>query len=320
MVQQAASYIKTALNTGSLNPKKRAALLLALAKMQQKEGKLDEAEQILEEGLGLVTDDVHLLIEKASLFSLKGLFQEAEAFYLSAIEKARQQNDASALSTIYNGLGVLQIYHFSNPEKAKEYYLQSLETARKINHQVRVCTALQNLGLIELQLNQDFAQAKTYILEALTIARELGHEERISAVLQSRGALEASQQNYAQAAIYFEEALQKARISNNIEAITYALAQLADVSIALEEIARAETYLEEMSTYALTLENPMFINFICDKLIEAGELRLARKEIDLRETVWIKILDAARESDIDSDKLAKMQDTLSSIQSFTSSN
>jgi serine/threonine protein kinase/uncharacterized protein HemY len=316
MIEQASIYLEHALINPSLTLQKNIDLLLALAKMYQKQGRLDEAEQRLDEGLRLVPDQLDLLIAKADLWSLKGAFEEAEPLYLALLEKAEQQKKQTALSEIYNGLGVLYSYSYPpEPEKAKEYYLQSLALARQNKNRNRICTALQNLGLIETQFYRNFAQAKTYILESLSIARELGDEEVISSVLQSRGLLELSQDNYAQALVYYEEALHRARVSNSIEAITFALVSLANALISPGEIARAELYLEEGAGLAATIGNPTLMGFICYVTIKAGEMRIIRDELDAQEALWIKIIDAARQVEIDPSQIVWMEDTLRRIQS-----
>jgi tetratricopeptide (TPR) repeat protein len=168
------------------------------------------------------------LANLGSVYSKQGKWTQAKESYQEALESAHQLNDAERLSTLLEGLGVVEI-NCREDQSAIEHLQESLTIARQIGYCERIISVLTNLSIVTRICGED-EQAKEYLQEGLKLARKTKNRLYTSAILSQLGTLELKMQAIDAASLALRESLEIALEANIPEQIAIARCALAQVA------------------------------------------------------------------------------------------
>lgn len=300
MVAEGENYLQAAL--GALSDSdaglRRAQLHLHLAVLYDKMGDLDRAETHTRDGLAALDGQadamaesarIQLLRQQGILHRIRGRYDEAQALYTEALQKAEAARDYHGISRLHNSLGTLVISYKEtpDPDAARDHFLRSIEAARQADNAAALAVALQNLGLLESTEAHD--RAEKYLSESIILARQSGNHAQISATLQSMGSLERERGHVDKALVHFDEALHHSRLAHDNESIGWALLQLANVAVETGDFGRAEAALDESFALAHKRGDPFLCDQVAIVVLKLGETRITAGAIDSAAKVWSRL-------------------------------
>ena len=140
---------------------------------------------------------------------LAGQWFEAERFFLSQLEKAKQEYNPSQQALAYTSLG--NIYGFrGNGDQALLLYHHALSLAEQIDD-LRLCGGIYN-DMGEVYRRQgDYLNAITFYNKSLEIATTIGNEESLAAGYGNLGIVYKNQGDFEQAIKAYEKSLEYSR-------------------------------------------------------------------------------------------------------------
>lgn len=197
--------------------------------------KIKSSDQVNEQMLSTIFDDLarwHLHLKH---------YNEAEEYYLKALQIFIRANDRSSQASIHGQLGQIALEQYKL-ELATEHFKQSLQFFLEADDHEKLGPAYDKLGLMSLKTGE-FEQAKEYYLKSLHFFLECNDRRGQAIVYHQLGLIAQELNEFKQAEEYLQQALQifieydDRRFQSN----TYH--NLSKVARGLGKLEQAEEYL-----------------------------------------------------------------------------
>ena len=174
-----------------LSPALLASTLLNSARVAEKRGDYDVAEERLREALKTCVRAPRLLADLYRLLGIvtgnRGSNVEAEDYLKKGLEIARGAGDRGREGALLERLGVV-CQRRGELREAERYNLQALDAARGAGRPEVLRAALLNLGVVACQL-KDYPRAEGYLREGLELAGRVEDFEKLAGLHHALGML-----------------------------------------------------------------------------------------------------------------------------------
>jgi len=152
---------------------------------------------------------VGALTNLSSLAAKRGLYGEARAHGVEALQLARQMGIPRAIATQLTNMGAFD-FHLGNYNSAEKFLQQALELADQHDYGDVVVFARANLGEIYTHFGQ-YKEATFYLEAGLSLTRQSQHRRAEGNLLDLLGAVALAQGNWEASESCFVQSLQIAR-------------------------------------------------------------------------------------------------------------
>ena len=232
-----------------LDGPERIATLLALGKVLELVGRLDEAEVVVREGLARaeeIPDELFAARCRAALAFLR----YRQSSYAEALALAEQAHAVFQRAGDREGMAQAIGYNAVILDRQGDYsgaltaYEASLALWRELGDQENAAHALNNMGIM-LTNQGEHTRAQALQEEALALRRAAGDRWRIGASLINLGLVALNQNDLVTARAHFEEALGLLRQVGDPQLLANCLGNLAYTLGELGERAQARTLYRE---------------------------------------------------------------------------
>jgi tetratricopeptide (TPR) repeat protein/transcriptional regulator with XRE-family HTH domain len=282
-----------------------AASLLYLGQIAQKQGEINRADALFQEGLHLARQRqdneliCSLLAELGSISWRRGAYTQAEVYSQEGLEIARELGNEKLMSFLLKTLGSISA-GWGDYQRSESYLHEGLELARQSGDRELVCTILLNLGVTMAERGND-AEAVLSLREGLVLARQIGHREQICALLINLAEMAGEQKDYEQAEAYLQEGLEVARQIAHQEWTSILLLTLAEYKRKQEQYSEAVDYLQQSLLLAEPIGRPRIICYI---YYEYGNVYWKQQQIAKAEESFKRMLQDIPEGDQEMSALA----------------
>ena len=277
-------------------------LVGALMRFWYLRGHLREGSSRCEEALAAHDDQsqprLKALFGACLLAHRLGDYQRTDALLQERLELARCLEDAEAVASSMNGIG-MAAQGRGDYERAAAAYREAVELARAGGFFWFLGVATGNLGDLLME-HGDYAQARRCFEEALGIFRELGDERKVAEGVVNLGFLAAREGRTDEAVARLREGLEYARPRVDKELAIWCLGELAALAVSRGDAERAarlmgaiETLREETGHAALPEEQRVSERTRSALASELGEDRVAAAHAIGREMSFEEVVDYA---------------------------
>ena len=250
------------------------------------------------------TEKIKVMLNLGRVLELVGKWDEAEALYQRALEKAAELNNRQEMAFVQAAMGELlrkqglyaevprwldgalegfeevgdqagvgQVLHYEGTlaaqqgelDFARSLYNQSLAIRRKLEDKRNIASLLNNLGIIEQYLGER-DQSRVLMEEALSIRRSIGDRGAIQNSLNNLGNLTREQGNFGEARRYLEEAAAISQEIGDRWAIANSMNNLANVVRSQGEYELARTLYEKSLAINIEMEDKWSIAYLFEDL------------------------------------------------------
>ena len=229
--------------------------LQVLSAVRQFQGRLNEAEALEREALGIfqtqgdIIDRANALNNLGGIAFYRGDIDEAGRYYEQALEIYQKQG---ALVFMLNTLSNLSMVDLTRQrlEKARQRCEKALRIALQVNAQISLTFVWLNLGIIAITAGEHLIGYR-HLRRAERLARRIGHREFLIDALTNQGIALRHLGRYDEAQARFEEALALARETQAAFSLTNALYLYAQMLIETEALSQARDLLIQALQVAL---------------------------------------------------------------------
>jgi tetratricopeptide (TPR) repeat protein len=167
-----------------------ASTLIHLATLYTLQGKVEKAENCLEEGLSLSQQPETIAnthIAKGILLQTQSKLESAKQSFNQALHIFLERNEETQAALVYNNLGLLALDQH-NVKDAYTLFTDALSITQSLNDWAGTVRTLGNLALAA-EMECDYAKAISYSSEAIESAKELNDKRALATFLNIRGYL-----------------------------------------------------------------------------------------------------------------------------------
>ncbi|WP_276485277.1 tetratricopeptide repeat-containing sensor histidine kinase [Paraflavitalea pollutisoli] len=191
---------------------------------------------------------------------LKGIFEELNSnytsaieFYLESLDAARKLSDVAYEKAALSDLAIAYAT-IKEPSKAKSFYLQAARISKGNGDIYDLVNTYNNLAVIYTQLKQ-FDSARILLNDAIRFGKPFGQEVDLSSTYNNLGNLYTLEKNFDQALVYFRRNLAQHQGGENPGDLWVDLLNLADVYSELRRFDSATKYVDAAMKLAKDLES-----------------------------------------------------------------
>jgi predicted ATPase/DNA-binding SARP family transcriptional activator len=207
----------------------RARALDAAGSLAQRQGDLERARELYEQGLAICDDDQRIAVlchNLAIVMRDLGGYDRAEELYGRSLALHRALGNRFHVATALNGLGVLATDR-GDLGRARDYFVESATILEALGNARGAGASLHNIGEISVRAG-DFESAAHYLERSLALAREHGFKDLAADSIGALAALADRRGEYERAEALYKESL----------AIFYGLGAKSGTAAVLEGLAR----------------------------------------------------------------------------------
>ena len=253
-------------------------------------GKIDLAEQAVDEILKFQPGNMDAMTSKGKIHQLRGEYKLANTCYQQVLQTAEDINNPSWQAATLINIG--NIYYIQGqPDKAEDFNLKALSIENYTGFEENAAKVYDSLGLLYFEKGQ-FANAEQMHNKALQMNKKLGRAEGVAnaygnlgLVYQARGDLLQAEQMHNKALDLNKKLKRLEGIVNcygNLGNIYYKRGELNKAADMYRKVLDIEQKLGRPGSIATSLANLGIIFMEIDDLDKAEMLYNQALEIDLR--------------------------------------
>ena len=193
----------------SPTPSKRLRSLKSLAKVQTRQGMLQEALHSLNEALTLSRSTEERMELEGELIAVdisQGHFEAARRRCLNAIERFNDPTNRAGLGIFYNALGI--VYFYQNKfDEATQYFTRARALLEPGGPKDKLISNYLNLGNV-FSAQDNFTEAERHWQRALVLSKEIGNVQQEAQIYNNLGISSYKSARYDDAVRYYQQALE----------------------------------------------------------------------------------------------------------------
>jgi class 3 adenylate cyclase/tetratricopeptide (TPR) repeat protein len=244
----------------------RASSQTAIAEVARKQGRLDEALELLDcaaHGFDTAGDPdgvgkVHHLV--GTIAAQRGDYDRAVENYEASLRIRERIGDKASMGSLLSNLGIVAEYR-GEYDHSREFHERALALRTEIGDRRGIGNSMNNLGMIAF-LQKHHAEARDWFQKSILLNREVGDAWMVALCHNNLGNATRGLRDYASARGHYDDSLRAYREYNDRWAMAFLLEDIgvlaalsADAASALELIGAADALRESIGTpRALSLE------------------------------------------------------------------
>jgi predicted ATPase/DNA-binding SARP family transcriptional activator len=212
-------------------------------------GRYDQAQEVLEQGLGIFsrleayTKQAFCLVTLADLNRSLGKYDEAEELAQKSLALSRQYQDHCGIASALYTLGMLR-YRTGQVEQSKTVLEESLAVSRAYGNRHVAMSALNALGDVTCHLGA-YDEGRRLFESCLELGRELDDGYTIATLLNNIGTIVHVLGEYEEARLYYQEGLDIRRRIGDQRGQAISLLNFGELAHDLCSYEEALTYYHE---------------------------------------------------------------------------
>ncbi len=237
----------------------RASCQTALAEASRKQGRFDEALELLAraaqgfEGVGDTAGVGKVQHLVGTVAAQRGDYDKAVLNYEASLRIREQLDDKASMGSLLSNLGVIAEYR-GDFDGSRSFYQRALLLRTEIGDRQAIAVSMGNLGTISV-LQKRFDEARDWFSRSIALSREIGDAWMVAITHNNLGNAARGLGDYPAARSHYAESLRAYRDYDDrwglaflLEDIAMLAARSGDASSALELVGAADAMREAIGT------------------------------------------------------------------------
>ncbi len=209
----------------------------------------------------------NLIMRKALFFVRKGNYDEAEKYYLEALELCKEHEYFKRIISIYTNLGISALIVKGDYQVSLEYFDNALEIAKKVEDKENEVSLLSMIGAVHIEQG-NYQKGIKFLYESLAFYEKSNDKRELPGIYNNIGEAFFLLNDYNMAEENYEKALAIFKENNVKSGIAIANLNLGRANVKQKEFTTAVSYLNQVYNEFDKNTNPREILLYYDAMAE----------------------------------------------------